>query len=449
VNDPAAATIRVISVYATRWRRGSQRAPVPRTGNTAEHFELGRLAEFYDLFADQLPTVLVSESIPPESLNLDTRSSDVEILAARAWLFALPSDQVVAALTLDFPSRGGESDNVCTVRALEACAYAEISVAGRELVAYVSDLAERGAAELIGSDDVRTLPPERHQVVFLPGGPDRPPPDKTTVDRILYRIDPPYRKVFMSTQRPTGLNQEERTLGAVTPYVSLLYGHQRYVENSVFLTTVQAVGTAARFRQIWHEAHRHVRTFRETKQASTVGVQRRGDLEELVDQLGNLELDLSFSVETSSDLGLLIPSLRIETFSRALYEVMEIPTRAQTVSRMFTRLDSSIASELTAIEIRERRRDERRRVRTAFAVGALTVLGVPLGFLVTFFGINATQVSPQWSMFDMDHYLWVWVTAGVLAILPIPILALSYGLTYSITWWRRRRRRRRLVPEPT
>ena len=39
-------------------------------------------------------------------------------------------------------------------------------------------------------------------------------------------------------------------------------------------------------------------------------------MEFLADELGNLELDLSFSVEASADLGLLIPLLRIESFTR-------------------------------------------------------------------------------------------------------------------------------------
>jgi len=148
-------------------------------------------------------------------------------------------------------------------------------------------------------------------------------------------------KQFMHEVQPSGLNQEGRVHGWITPYVSLLFGHQRYVEDSVFLTTVQAIGTAARFRQIWRDAYEDVRTFRTEKLAPDVGQQSRDSLEELVDRLGNLELDLSFSVETSADMGLLIPSLRIESFHRAIYEVLELPKRAQTVSRMFARLDSS------------------------------------------------------------------------------------------------------------
>jgi hypothetical protein len=166
---------------------------------------------------------------------------------------------------------------------------------------------------------------------------------------ILYRVEPPNRPEFMEYRKPSGLNEIDRTLCAVTPYVSLLYGQQSYVENSVFLTVVQAVGTAARFRQIWHKAHGQVREFRRSGQEEEPGTQRRGGLEFLADDLGNLELDLSFSVDASADLGLLIPALRIESFHKELYAAMELRERAETVSRMFIRLDASIRSELTAI----------------------------------------------------------------------------------------------------
>lgn len=110
----------------------------------------------------------------------------------------------------------------------------------------------------------------------------------------------------MRRARWSGLNYTG-TLCAVTPYASLLSDHPEYVENSIFLTVVQAVGTAARFRQIWHKANHRVRKFRRNDHDPTVGTQSRDALEFLADELGNLDIDLGFSVETSADLGLLIP----------------------------------------------------------------------------------------------------------------------------------------------
>src|SRR5207245_11538505 len=104
--------------------------------------------------------------------------------------------------------------------------------------------------------------PGRDQVVCATYVEGSSLPDEDAVKRIISRVEPPNRPEFMKIRRPSGLNEAQHTLGAVTPYVSLLYGHQDYIENSVFLTAVQAVGTSARFRQIWHKAHGQVRDFR-------------------------------------------------------------------------------------------------------------------------------------------------------------------------------------------
>jgi hypothetical protein len=419
--------IRVISIYATRWRH------VPRGDATQPHLSLGRLEEFYGLFRDQLPQVICRRPHPgtaltfapagdgqPGSAAADAAAParpDVKFSRAESWLFVLPSDQVVAVLDFHFETHPLDVDPVLTTTVLERCAYAQLLVDGQDLETHIANLARDAGAEEI--DPNKLLPPERHQVVFAPYVEGGTVPDKETVKRIIYRVDPPNRPEFMKFREPDGLNEAGRTLGAVTPYVSLLYGHQDYVENSVFLTAVQAVGTTARFRQIWHKAHGQVRDFRYTTQNPDVGKQRRADMEFLVDELGNLELDLSFSVETSADLGLLIPSLRLESFHKELYEAMELRERAETVSRMFSRLDASIRAELTAIEIRERQADEVKRLRRDAAVSVLSFLGVPVGFLVAFFGINASQVNGRWSIFNFHHYAGVYIAAVLLALTPL------------------------------
>jgi len=419
--------IRVISVYATRWRQqwqGDEDGP--------SHLELGRLEEFYSLFHEQLPRNVRCVKHDPDSVTFPTRgvlpdlkAVEVKVTRAELWLFALPSDQMVAALDLNFSSPPLDVDASRTIRVLEHGTYGQIDIDGKGLEEHIANLARE--VDALETDPITLLPPERHQIVFAPnllhGGNDQA---DEAIALILYRSDPPYRPQFMKVRRPSGLNTEH-AIGAVTPYVSLLAGHPDYVENSVFLTVIQAVGTSARFRQIWHQAHSRVRDFRQNGQAKNVGVQRREALEYLVDELGNLELELSFSVEASADLGLLIPLLRIESFHKELYAAMELRDRAETVSRMFTRLDASIRSELTAIEIREQRANEQRRLRRGAAVSVLSVVAAPLGFLLTFFGINASQVDSKLSIFDWNHYLLAYLAALCLAITPLVVFLVLNG----------------------
>src|ERR1051326_5322002 len=106
--------IRVISIYATRWRWTGE------LDQEQPHLSLGRLEEFYGLFHDQLPQVIQwlphgAENIAfaPKGDNAGVLNSTslltpadegVKITRADSWLFVLPSDQVVAALDFDVRS---------------------------------------------------------------------------------------------------------------------------------------------------------------------------------------------------------------------------------------------------------------------------------------------------------------------------------------------------------
>lgn len=446
ISDPQ--DVRVISVYATRWRRQWQ--------GGSHHLELGRLEEFYTLFREQLPSELAHVTIDPNEVsfpslqgfpslqdNARTNRAELEVTRVELWLFALPSDQVVAALDLDFRNPPVGTDVSRIINVLEHGAYGHISILGQGLEKYIATLAKDGGAEEI--DASTQLPPERHQIVFAPNIGNLANIEET-IALILYRSDPPYRPQFMQVRRPSGLNAD-KAIGAVTPYVSLLSGHPEYVENSVFLTVVQAVGTSARFRQIWHKAHGRVREFRYSGQQQGVGVQDKAAMEFLADELGNLELDLSFSVDASADLGLLIPLLRIESFHKDLYAAMELRERAETVSRMFTRLDASIRSEITAIEIREQQEAETRRLRRNAAVSVLSFIAVPLGFLLAFFGINAQQVASNWSIFDWGHYVTVYIAAAVLAVTPLIAFLFLNGRAWVHTRRTKQERAARVAKE--
>jgi hypothetical protein len=387
--------IRIISIYATRWRRKWDK------NGQSTHLALGRLEEFYSLYEDQLPRALLQHVLDPAQVTFTSVESerpdfpdrtsdrqigdDLTITHAEVLLFALPSDQVVAAVDLEFQSPPLHLDAVPTINVLEHSAYAQVRIEDMDLESYIAAMATAVGASAI--DTSTLLPPERHQVVFASHQQGGTVPDEATIGLLLYRADPPCRPQFMEVRRPPGLNVDNG-IGAVTPDVSLLYGQPDYVENSVFLTAVQAVGTAARFRQIWHRAHGRVRDYRYNGQDETVGTQRKSSMEFLADELGNLELDLSFSVEASADLGLLVPSVRIESFHKALYEAMELRQRADTVSRMFSRLDASIRSELTAIDIRDQQAEEEKHLRRSAAISVIGFVGAPLSFLLGFFGIS-------------------------------------------------------------
>jgi hypothetical protein len=436
--------IRVVTIYSTSWRyRGKAHEDL------GARLELDDLKRHYELYRDQLPRLLPFDLLGGRICELDDlrlgRPVDgIRIDKADALLFALPSNQVVLAVTLEFttqPLRDLSSVRPIT-QVLEQCIENKIKLRTMDLQEYVGGLSDDELVwEGLAKEDA--LLPERHQLVFVARRNDQERvPGQVVINEIVYRDAPPYREEFSILKQPDQLNlvkikdrpmaegrirlqawrqdsaEELSTLGVVTPYVSFLYGHLRYVEDSIFLSTVHAVGTSSRFRQIWHDAYQQVRQFKERKQSQEAGLQTRADLEELADNLGNLEFDLTFSVE--------FPLMRIETFQTALYEAMDLSNQAKALSQMFDQLDGSLRSEITAIDVRERRRNDGRQKWNAFAAGILSLIGVSVGFVIAFLGVNTTEVPDDGlSMWD-PHFAYLYLIAGVFALVPVFLISFPY-----------------------
>jgi len=425
--------IRVTNLYATPWHAPDGTA----NGDLPSYLGLGRLERYYRLSADQLPRVLQRADLETNGLKFRRWEHADRVTGARIWLFRLPSGQIVAALSLD---TCGEL--IDTIDLLEDCYYGDVLIGDRSVEEHTHAMAAQLGAD--GSSDHGFLP-ERHQIVFD----HDPAPDdcEDLVQRLIYRADLPYRKKYSAIRYPAELNRRPGWLTAVGPYVSVVCGHQDYVENAVFASAVHGVAAAAQLRAIRHAAYADVRLFRNLE--GEAGTQaRRRTLERISDQLGDLELELSYSVEACADLGLLIPSLRVESFHDALYESMGLAGKAVTAGRMLARLGSAIGAELTAIESIERRADDNRRVRYAVAVGFVSAVAIPASLILAFLSIQAPQVNRNWSMFS-HHYLGVYLTIAVVIILSAAVsLALYVQQRREAQHHRTLAERPRWIPHP-
>jgi hypothetical protein len=420
--------VRLYSAYSTYWRRSMDTRPVGG-------FDLSeRFRSFYSSFQDQLPELLNQRKFEVDQVNLKTNEAQAlrPLDGAELVLFSLPfpADQIVATLVLNFQTPDLNADSTDLRRILKACTESDLLIGRLTIGQWVDRLAQDVHAEQeIPADPYERpahAPQERHCLVFIEDLHGLEPPTHDIIAGILYGIQPPYRREFTQLERPESLNQEAGTYAAVSQTSSFFYGHMGEVENSVLLTTVQAVGTAARFQRIWRDAYYQVQQFQSSKQKRQSGEQVRKDLELLADEMGNLELDLAFSVETAADLGLGSTTSRIDNFHDDLYQVMQIKARANTVSQMFVRLSSSIRSELTAIESREKEVEENRKLRGALMLGALSFLLAPLGLVFGFFGMSASEVDPHDTMFDLGRYWMVYA----LAVTPM-IIAFMFAVTFN------------------
>ncbi|HVB44478.1 MAG TPA: hypothetical protein VNF47_17510 [Streptosporangiaceae bacterium] len=192
---------------------------------------------------------------------------------------------------------------------LEDCYFGYVLIEGRQIEEHARTRAAQLGAD--GSTEPGLLP-ERHQIVF-----DQalaPDDYEDLSQRLVYRANLPYRKDYSAIRYPAELNRRPGRLAAVGPYVSVVCGHSDFVENAIFTSAVQGVAASAQLRAIRHAAYEDVRLFRSLEAAQGSTRDRRRTLGRIADQLGDLELELSYSVEASADFGLLVPSLRVESF---------------------------------------------------------------------------------------------------------------------------------------
>ena len=405
-------TIRIASIYATPWHLPG----AADNGDLPGHLPLWRFERYYRLSADQLPAVLHQEMLDASTLRFARWQHAETLTSARAWLFTLPSGQVVAAFSLEV-----RCELIELIDLLEDCYFADVHAGEATITEHARTMAAQLGAVTTAGDDFL---PERHEIVFDESPAADGADGEDLVQRLVYRADQPYRREYSAIRYPAELNRRPGWLAAVGPYVSVVCGHPDFIENSIFISAVQAVAAAAQLRAIRHAAHADVRRFRSFEAADGSTQARRRTLERIADRLGDLELELSYSVEATADLGLLVPSLRAESFHNALYESMGLAARAATAARMLQRLAAAISAELTAIESAERRADDNRRVRYAVAIGFVSAAAIPIGLIFAFLSTSTPQVNRAWSMFS-PHYLGVYL--AVVAIIVVGGL-LALGL---------------------
>lgn len=404
------ATIRITSVYGTSWRADHKGA---EDTSLVDSLSFGRLARFYRAAADQLPAVLLSHPIDAATVRCQ-RWREGTLMSGRLWLFVMPSGQVVTALTLDV-----DCTHVQAVNLLEDCYYLDLTVGNSTVEALAAAEARARGVEV----DAEELAPERHQIVYSAALRVRGPAD--VIQRLIYRANLPYRPEYSNISYPGELNRRPNTTAAVGPYVSVLCGQQDYVENAAFVSAAQAVASSVRLREIRNALYHDLREFRAIERAAGDTRTRRRTLERITDDLTRLELDLSVSVEAPADLGVLVPSLRVVEYHTQVYASIGIRKLAKTVSRMLRRLEATSQAELTSIESIERRADEDRRLRWTVAVGFVSVVAIPISLILAFFGINATQVDENRSMFD-PAYVWVYASVGLMIVIAISLAIALY-----------------------
>jgi hypothetical protein len=365
-----------------------------------ESIYLGRLGTFYEASSDQLPAPVANQRF--DSVHLLTNRVEVETVMAHVWLLAAPDGQLLTSISVDF--YGGIAD---AIEVLEAMYYERIMLP-------IGGLADWVDGQLSGilkqpAEFGNGFTPDRHQLLFIGATEGQSLSTEDSIQRLVYRADLPYVKEHSEILYPGELNRRPDARCALSPFVSVFIGQQDYIENMAWMSAAMITGANARLRHISKDATLALRSFRDTSESQNFQIARRRSAD-LSYQLSELQLDLSFSVEALADVGLLVPSLRVQAYHRSLAEATGMNRRTGVVAQMLTRLESAVKAMEVSLAARQREEDDIRRLRWSVPVAVLTAIAVPSGILFGYFGANVAEVDPGVSLFDFAEHSFIYLT---------------------------------------
>lgn len=421
-------TVILSTLYGTGWQ------PVEGNGTLppSENLGFGRLERYYDDAQLLLPSATVRPWAGDEVAFTDG-TTGIDVVWARLWLFRTASGQSVPALSLGLNAAGADDKGkpaddayrtllTQIIDLLNTCRDLQVTLGDVPLGERIEQLARE-----TGVEDPGAVSRERHQLVIghaLPDGlvdNDR----RILIEQLVYRTHQRFRDTPETFAYPEELNKRPGATVVVGPYVSLLFGTDDEEDNAAFVSAAQLVASAARLRYIREAAHRNLETFRDAQRHPPGGrlgnVAKRRILGQAADTLGDLELELSFSVEAAADISLIVPAWRVTAYHDALFVQMGLKRKFRIVSRMLRRLARSIQAETLSLDALDRHSEGERRRRWEAAYFYLATIPLAAALALGFLGMNASEVVPVESMWAPRYYtMYTLVTVVVLGGILVP-----------------------------
>jgi hypothetical protein len=218
------------------------------------------------------------------------------------------------------------------------------------------------------------------------------------------------RRSRLDVRRPPALNNPGETMVAHGRGVSLIVGWAEPVENAFGIAAaglVNAAGVVHRIRRQSLEAL----NINETATVTSTS-ELRALIIRLSSRLNDLQLDLSFGIETYADT-VLMPELLIESYHASVRRVAALSESLMNTSRIVDRVAAVIESRRALLDASTAEYTEKRGRIFATSVAVGSLMALPPALLLAFFGINSTDVNDHSSIFNLSRYgvvyLAVWV----------------------------------------
>ena len=242
-----------------------------------------------------------------------------------------------------------------------------------------------------------------HQMVIF-SDPSEHELTEDEIQRLIYRTDMAARPGPGVIVRPTELNRRYGRGAALGPFVSVLWGQQDYVENCAFLSAITGVTASAVMFEARSVLMREIATIGEQRGDRLGSDATRERLDRVNRVMASLENRIALRIDGVSTIAPYVPSLRVESFHRSLFDALDTEFNRAALQRLLERLRTLVDLEQTTLDSRVQQESEDRTMRWSLTIGLASLLAVPFTVIFGFFGANATQVDSSKSMFTIQYW---------------------------------------------
>ncbi|KOG42983.1 hypothetical protein [Streptomyces resistomycificus] len=404
---------RAVLLFSLSGRMRPDRSPL---GALVDRYDFGRFEPHLRSSEQVLPVPVLTERAAPEDLHLPHGSHGLTLASVEITVVATPRGDTT--LLLDCAFAGDTEPAALAAWLADTCFERErIRLGDRPLLDVLNERLALPAPLALGQNV--------HQLVFpggrllrelLAAGIDGPTGRPALLNALVYRGRlPAHHDRDLDATTPPNLRDHGLTLSAHGRGVSVQAGWAPHVENSLTLVALGMISALAALQRTRLTAFETMRANERVTTDSPYEV--RSLISRLSAGVNELQLDLAFGVEAYVD-SLLIPEMLMEGFQSSLRDALGIRDSLDNSARMVERLTSVISARSAALDAELAERDDRRARTVSGLVAAATLIALPPTLLLTFFGVNGTDVDAGHSILDLRHY----GAAYTLAWLPFVVL---------------------------
>lgn len=233
-------------------------------------------------------------------------------------------------------------------------------------------------------------------------------------------------RIPSGVQTPPELNVPGVSVLMHNRVMTLAAGWDPVDEHKLLLVALLTVGVFT----VMHRARgRAFRAMKYQAQAATTSVaEGRAVLARLGAEMGEVQLDLSFGVEAYVD-SVLLPNQLMQNYRERLNVATGVDRAMANTSRMVERLGAVIQARAAVLAAAEQGVRERRDRVTSTTLAIGSTLAIPASLLLTYFGINSSDVDPRSSVLDLGRY---WPAYALICLPFLVLLATSMMLRRRI-----------------